>query len=166
MDGRKDDISLRIVRLLRLSTAFSFEMGRDGKTLTSLGSGLAICSTPTTSFNTTSKAPSAVISGTTTNSTAFLETKGAICGWEDSSSIEELRRTEMRRRYPAFRASTRTAKPMKPVAPVICLLLKFVLLRKGGVGYKDEFSRHNLLFFFLLASFSIQLYLFNDNRSS
>lgn len=90
-------------------------MGR----LTGFGNGLAICSTPTTSFRTESKALSAVMSGTTTNSTAFLETKGAISGRELNSWIEASRRTETRARYPAFRVSMRTANPMKPVAPVI-----------------------------------------------
>jgi len=70
---------------LSVSSVFSYRQfasseGQDGKGLTSLGSGLATCNTPTTSFNTPSKAPSTVMSGTTTNSTAFLETKGAILG--------------------------------------------------------------------------------------
>jgi hypothetical protein len=92
-------------------------------------------STPTISLRTESKGSSAVISGATMNSTAFLETKGAISGWELNSWIEASRRTETRARYPAFKVSTRTANPMKPVAPVIWKgLLVFDSIWEGSKG--------------------------------
>jgi hypothetical protein len=75
-----------------------FAIGRERRWPTSLGSGLATWRTPATSFNALSKAPLTVMSGTTTKSTVFLDTKGAIFGWAFSSSMEDSRRTETRTR--------------------------------------------------------------------
>lgn len=100
--------------------------------------------TPATSLNASSKAPSTVMSGTIAKSR--FEAKGVMRGWDLSSSIDEVRRTETRTRYPAFRASTRTANPTKPVAPVI---LKVSVLVIGGLveqTHEDEFSCHVLVF--------------------